>query len=68
MIQSTLWFRNMPGNGVELRLNGMRLEASRSDRNLHSILGERCWWSVIGEIGIHCEARTKFGNLIECEL
>ena len=48
MIQSTLWFRNVPGNDVEPRLNGMRLEASRSDRNPHSILGERWCWSVIG--------------------
>lgn len=48
MIQSTLWFTNVPDNGVEPRLKGMRLEASRSDRNSHSILGERCWWSVIG--------------------
>lgn len=41
MTQSTLSFRKVPGDGVEAKIEGERLEASRSDRNPRNILGER---------------------------
>lgn len=45
--QLVMCFRKVPGNGVEHRSKGMRLEAIRSERNPHSILGERFLWPTV---------------------